>query len=110
MDWFGVALCEAAMSDAMRDPVCDAMSDAAEEGMHITFRPILPPPPAFAPEHRPDLKHPLKVRGDGHLLVQLRRLRKAGGYAHVVQHEDRRAALTGPRNQLGCVDLLEALA
>ena len=62
-----------------------------------------------APEHRPNLKHAVRVAADGHLLVQLRRLRQARRRAKVVGVEHGGAALARAGDQLGRVDLLEAL-
>ena len=61
------------------------------------------------PEDGSKLEDALKVGADGHLLVELRALRQAGGAAHVVEAEDGGAALAGARDELGRVDLLEPL-
>ncbi len=82
------------------------------------LHPPTPPPPThpapvrlrvLRPEDRPDLEHALHVGADRHLLVQLRRLRQAARLAHVVELEHGGAALGGASDQLGRVDLLEAL-
>ena len=61
------------------------------------------------PEDRPNLKDAGHVTADGHLLVELRGLRKAAGLPDVVQFEDSCASLARARNQLWRVYLLKAL-
>lgn len=61
------------------------------------------------PEDGSDLEHSLHVCTDGHLLVELGRLCQAGRCAHVVDVKHRCPALAGACQQLGGVDLLEAL-
>ena len=60
-------------------------------------------------EDGPDFEHALEVRRDGHLLVQLRRLRKARCAPEIVRCEDARPSLGFARDDLGRVDLGEAL-
>eukprot|EP00754_Rhynchopus_humris_P002213 Rhum_TRINITY_DN11223_c0_g1::Rhum_TRINITY_DN11223_c0_g1_i1::g.43386::m.43386 len=60
-------------------------------------------------EHGADLEHVAQVALHGHLLVQLRALRKEGRPPHVAYLEDRGPALARRRDDLRRVDLDEAL-
>ena len=60
-------------------------------------------------EYRPNLEDALEVGRDGHLLVQLRRLREARRLAEIIGTEDVGAALRFSRDQFRRVDLDETL-
>lgn len=59
----------------------------------------------FSSENRPYLEDTLKVCHDTHLLVDLRRLGKAGWTIEVIKLEDIAASLRCSSNQLWSVDL-----
>ena len=61
-------------------------------------------------EDGPDLEDLAQVGHERHLLVQLRRLREVGEAVEVAEPEDVGAALGGGGDELGRVDLDEALA
>eukprot|EP00960_Hanusia_phi_P002981 88757-Hanusia_phi.AAC.4 len=125
-DGFGLVL-GADEGEVMGEARLEAEEDVLEEGVeeeerlvvvladrHLQVQPreLAQVPPRVGllrPEHRAHLKDAAQVARDGHLLVELRRLREAGGATEVVGAEDLGPALALPRDQLRRVDLEEPL-